>query len=126
MLCIVPQHTDTGKYIQYPILPSDIYTVVAMRFQDLLIVNLLVTGGEAYGLLRMQFPNHSYQEVFIWSFAVNLAAQLAWALLIWPFFINPLRHLPTPAVRISPFAIKQCPAYGGYKSDIHSGLPEPC
>jgi hypothetical protein len=97
-----------------------------MRFQDLLIVNLLVTCGEAYVLLRTQFPGHRYQEVFIWSFVVNFAAQLAWALLIWPFFVNPLRHLPTPAVRITPLAIKHFPAYGGHKSDIHSGPFEPC
>ena len=77
-----------------------------MRFQDLLVANLLVTGGGAFALLRTQFPDHKYQEVLMWSFAVNLAAQVTWALLIWPFLISPLRHLPAPAVRIPQLIMK--------------------
>ena len=42
----------------------------------------------------------------MWSFAVNLAAQVTWALLIWPFLISPLRHLPAPAVRIPQLIMK--------------------
>jgi hypothetical protein len=69
-----------------------------MGFQELLIVNLFVSAAEAYVLLRTTFSDHTFQQVFSWSFGINFSVQLAWALFIWPFFFNPLRHLPAAKV----------------------------
>lgn len=33
--------------------------------------------------------------VFLYAFAINFAILAIWNVFIWPFFINPLRHLPT-------------------------------
>lgn len=38
--------------------------------------------------------------VFLYAFAINLVILAIWNIFIWPFFINPLRHLPTVRVRI--------------------------
>jgi hypothetical protein len=35
---------------------------------------------------------------------VNLVLKLIWYLIIWPFFVNPLRHLPQVGVCL-PFPI---------------------
>lgn len=33
--------------------------------------------------------------VFLYALAVNFVLLSIWSVFIWPFFINPLRHLPT-------------------------------
>jgi hypothetical protein len=65
-----------------------------MRFVDRLVVNLFFSAAEAYVLLRTTLPNYTFQQVFARAFGLNFAAQAIWALFIWPFVFNPLRHLP--------------------------------
>lgn len=72
---------------------------MAMHIQNQLIVNLLLSSGEAYVLLRTTLSNTSFQRVFISAFALNFALLAVWSVFIWPFVFSPLRNLPLAPVR---------------------------
>ncbi|KAL1875983.1 hypothetical protein Plec18167_005244 [Paecilomyces lecythidis] len=66
-----------------------------MAFGD----NIVALGGisllEAYLLQRTVFANETFCTVCWWAFGSNFAILTLYSIIIWPFFLNPLRHLPT-------------------------------
>lgn len=55
---------------------------------------------EGYFLQRTVFIDHTFRTVCLGAFGVNLILKIFWNLVIYPFFINPLRHLPQVEVNI--------------------------
>ncbi|KAL4802612.1 cytochrome P450 [Aspergillus unguis] len=56
---------------------------------------LTATLAEAFLLQRSVFTDSPFRTVALCSAAVNLVLLGIYKLLIWPFFLNPLRHLPS-------------------------------
>ncbi|KAA8644898.1 hypothetical protein EYZ11_007489 [Aspergillus tanneri] len=54
-----------------------------------------LTLVEAYLLHRSLFPDLTLRYVGLATFGVNLTLLCIWKILIYPFFVSPLRHLPT-------------------------------
>jgi hypothetical protein len=55
----------------------------------------------AYFLQRTLFADETFCTVVLSSLAVNVLLKGLYNLVIWPFFINPLRHLPKVPVSIT-------------------------
>ena len=53
---------------------------------------------EAYFLQRTVFADETFGTVSLGVLGVNVVLKGFYSLLIWPFLINPLRHLPTVPV----------------------------
>lgn len=78
----------------------------------------LFTLIEAYLLQRTVFADESFRTVILGAFGVNILLKGIYSLIIWPYFLSPLRHLPTAPV--SPFLSDK------YHPDHVSGVHEPC
>jgi hypothetical protein len=52
------------------------------------------TLAEAYFLQRTVFTEETFRTVCLGALGVNLLLKAFYGIIIWPFFINPLRHLP--------------------------------
>lgn len=50
---------------------------------------------EAYFLQRTVFADEAFRTVVLGALGVNFVLKGFYSLIIWPLFINPLRHLPT-------------------------------
>lgn len=50
---------------------------------------------EAYLLQRTVFVDEALRTVILGTLGVNILLKGVYSLLIWPFLLNPLRHLPT-------------------------------
>ena len=59
---------------------------------------LALTLTEAFILQRSVFTDTPFRSIAIGSAAVNLVLLGIYKFLIWPFFLNPLRHLPKAPV----------------------------
>ena len=59
----------------------------------------VITLVEAYFLQRTVFAEESFRTVCLGALGVNLTLLGVYSLIIWPFFLNPLRHLPMVPVR---------------------------
>ncbi|EPS31935.1 hypothetical protein PDE_06894 [Penicillium oxalicum 114-2] len=71
-----------------------------MAAGDSLPALLVLTLVEAYFLQRAVFVEQTFQTVLLWSLGVNVLGKGLYSLVIWPFYLNPLRHLPTiPGLR---------------------------
>lgn len=57
---------------------------------------------EALLLHRTLFAGETLRTVLLGTLGVNVLLKSVWSLLVWPFLINPLRHLPTIPVCQSP------------------------
>ncbi|KAJ5557468.1 hypothetical protein N7494_001383, partial [Penicillium frequentans] len=57
-----------------------------------LVVGTLV---EAYLLQRTIFPEETFRTIGLGALGLNLFVLAIWNVVVWPFFLNPLRHLPT-------------------------------
>ncbi|KAJ6100465.1 hypothetical protein N7499_000095 [Penicillium canescens] len=49
---------------------------------------------EAYFLQRTVFAEETFRTVCLGALGVNLLMKALYGIIIWPFFLNPLRHLP--------------------------------
>lgn len=54
---------------------------------------------EGYFLQRTVFVDSTFRNVCLSALGVNLSLWIIWNVFIWPFFFNPLRHLPEVKVR---------------------------
>jgi hypothetical protein len=54
---------------------------------------------EGYLLHRTVFADEAFRTVILGSLGVNLVLKFIYSGLIWPLFMNPLRHLPTIPVQ---------------------------
>ncbi|KAJ5813330.1 uncharacterized protein N7503_000080 [Penicillium pulvis] len=57
-----------------------------------LVVGTLV---EAYLLQRTIFTEETFRTIGLGALGFNLFVLAIWNVVVWPFFLNPLRHLPT-------------------------------
>jgi hypothetical protein len=60
---------------------------------------LAFTLVEAYFLQRTVFADQPFRTVVLGAVAFNVFLKSLYSLVIWPFFLNPLRHLPMVPVR---------------------------
>jgi hypothetical protein len=74
-----------------------------LLFNEELAVNLTISVAETVALLwsTSYVSGWSFKGLFLVVFAINFAIQLLWDLLIYPFCVNPLRHVarvPVPPI----------------------------
>ncbi|KAJ5880478.1 uncharacterized protein N7473_011531 [Penicillium subrubescens] len=65
-----------------------------MAAGDSLPALLAFTLVEAYLLQRTIFADETFRTVVLGTVAFNVFLKSLYSLVIWPFFLNPLRHLP--------------------------------
>lgn len=65
-----------------------------MAYGDSLFALAGISIVEGYLLQRTAFPEIAFRSVCLGAFAVNLLLKLFYSSFIYPFFVNPLRHLP--------------------------------
>ncbi|CEJ61736.1 Putative Cytochrome P450 monooxygenase [Penicillium brasilianum] len=65
-----------------------------MAAGDSLPALLVFTLVEAYFLQRTVFADETFRTVVLGALAVNVCGKGVYSLVVWPFFLNPLRHLP--------------------------------
>jgi hypothetical protein len=66
-----------------------------LLFKEELAVNLTISVVETLALLSSTryVSGWSFKGLFSIVFAINFALQLFWDLVIYPFCVNPLRHV---------------------------------
>lgn len=69
--------------------------LVAMAVGDSLPALLAFSLVEAYFLQRTIFADETFRTVVLGALGVNFVIKGLYNLIIWPLFMNPLRHLPT-------------------------------
>lgn len=74
-----------------------------MAVGDSLPALTVFTLVESYFLQRTVFVNEAFRTVCLGALGVNLVLLGLWSSFIYPYFLNPLRHLPTiPVCVITP------------------------
>lgn len=66
---------------------------------DKVLAFAVLAAAESYLLQRTVFLDTAFRTIFFGAFAVNLALRVFYNVMIYPFFVNPLRHLPRVRVR---------------------------
>lgn len=66
-----------------------------MAIGDSLPVLLAFSVVEAFFLHRTVFADNAFRTVVLGALGVNFVLKAFYNLIIWPLFMNPLRHLPT-------------------------------
>ncbi|KAI9927293.1 hypothetical protein ASPWEDRAFT_177754 [Aspergillus wentii DTO 134E9] len=61
---------------------------------DSLLSIAALSAVEGYLLQHTVFSDHAFRTVAFAAFGFNLALKVIWDVLIYPFFVTPLRHLP--------------------------------
>jgi hypothetical protein len=64
------------------------------------------------------FTQGTYVKTVLALFAIQYLAQAFYKVLIYPFFLSPLRHLPQPPVRISLLLSPSYPYQNNYLEPI--------
>lgn len=72
-----------------------------MAFGDNLPALGAISLVEAYLLQRTVFADETFRTVCLWALGSNLAILFLYSAIVWPFFLNPLRHLPTVPVSLA-------------------------
>lgn len=62
---------------------------------DSLLAAILLSLLEGFFLQRTYLGEYTFRTVTLGAFGVNLLLLAIWNLLIYPYFVTPLRHLPT-------------------------------
>jgi hypothetical protein len=65
-----------------------------MALGDSILALGAFTLAEAYFLQRAVFIDNTYQKICLVALTVNILLKAFYGILIWPFLLNPLRHLP--------------------------------
>lgn len=65
---------------------------------DSLLAAILLSLLEGFLLQRSYLAEHTFRTVTLGAFGVNLLLLAIWNFLIYPYFVTPLRHLPTVPV----------------------------
>jgi hypothetical protein len=73
-----------------------------MALGDTFMALVAFSVAEGYCLQRTAFPDETFRTVCLGALGVNLLLRAIWGMIIWPFFFNPLRHLPRVPVWIIP------------------------
>jgi hypothetical protein len=73
---------------------------MVLLFKEELMANLALSVVATMALVWVgQFPGWTFKSLFGCVFAVDLGVQLFWDVLIYPYFVSPLRNLPRVPVR---------------------------
>ena len=75
------------------------HSAAEMAAGDSLPALLAFTLVEAYLLQRTIFADETFRTVVLGTVSFNVFLKSLYSLVIWPFFLNPLRHLPMVPVR---------------------------
>lgn len=73
---------------------------------------------EGYGLQRA-LPEYHFRTAFLAAFLLNLLLNALYSFAIYPFLVNPLRHLPT--VKVFPPCITPGHRHGNHHASPDSG-----
>lgn len=65
-----------------------------MGYGDSLFAIAALSVFEGYLLQHTVYVDHAFRTVCLGAFGVNLLLKAIWTVLIYPHFVNPLRHLP--------------------------------
>ncbi|KAJ5808971.1 hypothetical protein N7474_010240 [Penicillium riverlandense] len=65
-----------------------------MALGETLLALAAFSVAEGYFLQRAAFPDETFRTVCLGALGVNFLLRAIWGMVIWPFFFNPLRHLP--------------------------------
>ena len=68
---------------------------------DLMLALITLSLVEGFLLQRTVFVDLTFRTVTLSSVAVNLVLVAIWNTLIYPYFVTPLRHLPTISVALT-------------------------
>lgn len=69
-----------------------------MGFGDSFLALATASVGAGYLLQRTLLPDTSFRTACLEAFGVSLLLKAIWAVVIYPFFFNPLRKLPQVGV----------------------------
>lgn len=68
---------------------------MVLLFKEELMANLALSVVATMALVWVgQFPGWTFKSLFSCVFAVDLGVQLFWDVIIYPYFVSPLRNLP--------------------------------
>lgn len=68
---------------------------MVLLFKEELMANLALSVVATVALISAgQFPGWTFKGLFACVFGVNFAVQLVWDVLVYPYFVSPLRNLP--------------------------------
>jgi len=73
-----------------------------MALGDSIPALMAFTLVEAFFLRHTVFADETLRTVLLGALGVNVVVMAIYTAIIWPLFLNPLRHLPTVPVRQSP------------------------
>ena len=65
---------------------------------DLMLILITLSLLEGFLLQRADFVDLTFRTATLGSLGVNLVLVIIWNTLIYPYFVTPLRHLPTISV----------------------------
>lgn len=65
-----------------------------MAFGDSILVVGAFTLAEAYFLQRTVFADKTFQTISLSALGVNILLKAFYGIIIWPFLLSPMRHLP--------------------------------
>ena len=73
-----------------------------MGLNDTLLAAAFLAVAEAHVLKQTVYPNYVFRNLYLVAFGVNIFLKfIVYNIFIYPFFLNPLRHLPKPRARIT-------------------------
>lgn len=67
--------------------------------KDSLLLLIPSTVIETLLVIASHLSSERPATIFLYAFSINFVILAIWNVFIYPFFINPLRHLPTVHVR---------------------------
>ena len=132
-LAYLPRHDDhhqrRGIRSLHPSVQEEWYTPhedqaasryrIIMGFDDALFAIAILSAVEGYLLQHTVFLDDAFRTVCIGAFGVNLVLKAIWDMLVFPFCVNPLRHLPQAPVSLEP-------AFDGHSHINQLGLFQQC
>ncbi|KAJ5951503.1 uncharacterized protein N7479_009916 [Penicillium vulpinum] len=65
-----------------------------MAFSDSILAVGVFTLAEAYFLQRTLFADKTFQRLCLSALGVNILLKAFYGIIIWPFLLSPIRHLP--------------------------------
>lgn len=75
---------------------------MVLLFKEELMANLALSVAATIALIWAgQFSGWTFKGLFACVFAVNFSVQLVWDILVYPYFVSPLRNLPRVPVCLS-------------------------
>ena len=68
--------------------------------KERLILLVPSTVVESLVIIASRMTSERPATIFLYALGVNFILLALWNIFIWPFFFNPLRHLPTVQVSV--------------------------